>query len=66
MPEFEVYVSWLEQHSGYITVDSESLESVEEQVLQNPSTVPEAKGGQDTFDGCIDESLAVLEVVPSV
>jgi hypothetical protein len=66
MPEFEVYVSWLEQHSGYITVDSESLESVEEQVLQNPSTVSEAEGGQDTFDGCIDASLAVLEVVPSV
>ena len=66
MPEFEVYVSWLEQHSGYITVDSESLESVEEQVLQNPSTVSEAKGGQDTFDGCIDASLAVLEVAPSV
>jgi hypothetical protein len=66
MPEFEVYVSWLEQHSGYITVDSESLESVEGQVLQNPSTVPEVKGGQDTFDGCIDASLAVLEVAPSV
>jgi hypothetical protein len=66
MPEFEVYVSWLEQHSGYITVDCESLESVEEKVLQNPSTVPEAKGGQDTFDGCIDASLAVLEVAPSV
>ena len=63
MPKFEVYVSWLEHHSGYITVDADSSEVVEAKIVRSSSTIPEVKGGQDTFDYYVDESLEVLDIV---